>query len=175
MLSPTDCPTVAPWVATVTSVTVPPLASDSKSVLLSSMVSGNKTHNQGPSIFGPPCGKPGLSYTPRNFILGRNPSRGERSEISFTETSSHVKLVNPASADMSEILLAWRFNHFKLDNPARGDISDISVRERSNRFKSVNRARGEISATSLPNRYSSSRPVKPAKGVRSDISCTGKI
>ena len=44
------------------SVTVPPLASDSKSVLRSRLASGNTAHNHGPSIFGPPIGNPGLLY-----------------------------------------------------------------------------------------------------------------
>ena len=91
--APTECPTVAPWVAISTSVTVPPLASDSKSVPLSSSASGNTTQSHGPSILGPPFGNAGLSNQ-MSFMFSRNPSKGEKLEISLCERSSHVKLVN---------------------------------------------------------------------------------
>ena len=125
-LSPTDFPAVAPWVETSTSVTVPPLTSDSKSVLLSSSVSGNTTHNHGPSIFGPPFGNPGL-LCQMSVIFSPKPSRGEKSEIWFAATLSHVKLVNLARGVTSDMSLSKTFSHVKLVNPASGDISEMSL------------------------------------------------
>ena len=114
-----------------------------------SSVSGNTTHNHGPSIFGPPFGNPGLPCQ-RRFIFSRIPSKGEKSEISLLLTASHFKFVNPASGDTSDILLCSRFRRFNPVNAARGDIFDIP----------------------LPTRYSSFKPVKPARGVRSDRSAS---
>ena len=103
-LSPTKFPAAVPWVAIATSVTVPPLASDRKSIPSSSLLSGNHTHSHGPSILGPPFGKAGLSNQ-TSLIFSRNPSRGEMSEMLFLEICSHFKLVNPASGDISDMSL----------------------------------------------------------------------
>ena len=85
------------------------------------------THSHGPSIFGPPFGKPGLSDAKVTVIFSRNSSKGERSEMLLRSTASHVKLVSPASGEASDMSLCERSIHFKLVNPARGDISDISL------------------------------------------------
>ena len=54
-----------------TSVTLAPLASDSKSSLLLTPTSDNKTHNHGPSIFGPPFGSAGLPCQKSVVIFSR--------------------------------------------------------------------------------------------------------
>ena len=77
---PQNFPTVAPWVATATSVTVPPLASDSKSLLLLGSVFGKTTHNHGPSIVGPTFGNPGLSCQTSSIFL-----RNSSSEMLFDQ------------------------------------------------------------------------------------------
>ena len=125
------------------SVTVPALASASKSVPLSSLVSGNTVHSHGPSIFDPPIGNPGLAYE-MSFIFSRIPSKGEKSEI----------------------LLSWRFSHFKLVKPATGDISETWFQAKPKRFSPVNLARNDISDIPLPSRYSSVRFGKLASGAR---------
>ena len=68
-LSRQNLPRVAPWVAISVSVTSPPLASDSKSLLLSSFVFGNTTHSHGPSILGPPFGDAGIGVRKELYIL----------------------------------------------------------------------------------------------------------
>ena len=79
-LFPTGFPCITPWVATCCSVRLPALASASKSVLLSRRSPGTVTHNQGPSIFGPPVGTPGLKAR-EIVVVSDNPAKGEKSDI----------------------------------------------------------------------------------------------
>ena len=169
-LSPTGLPSTAPLVETFTSVTAPPLTSASRSTLSSNRpsisISGRNTHNQGPSIFGPPCGKAGL-LDQKSFIFSRNPSKGEKSAIIFPPTCSHVKFFNCAKGDTSDILLSVSSNHFRLVSFAKSDISDMRLPGRPKRVNPVNSTTGETSDTPHPRRYSSFKFFAP---FRVDIS-----
>ena len=61
-------PLLPPWVATPSSVTVPALASASKSVPLSSLVSGNTVHSHGPLYFRTTFWKPRIGI-PNEFYI----------------------------------------------------------------------------------------------------------
>ena len=80
------------------SVTVPPLVSDSKSVLnqvLHLLYPVTRPIATVPLFSVPPVGNPRICRAKRVLYSSRNPSKGEKSEISLFSTFSHFKLVKP--------------------------------------------------------------------------------
>ena len=116
-------PSVAPWVAISISVTAPPLTSDSKSVLLSNLCTGNTTHSHGPSIFGPPFWKSRICVPNGAFIFSRNPSKGEKSEMLLLQRHlAMLSWLTLASGDMSDMLLSSKIRPLSLLIPQGRDI-----------------------------------------------------
>ena len=126
-----------------TSVTAPPLTSDSKSVHSGrSSVSGNTTHSHGPSIFGAASGERRIvrakrvlysRVTPlgakgRNLVVDRSlamlswltPQSGIRPICCCLQDSFRVNPVNPARGIYPICRCAEDADAFKLVKPAKG-------------------------------------------------------
>ena len=152
-LLPTNFPSVAPKVATFTSVTAPLLAFAIRSVW-SRRDPGTITHNQGPSIFGPASGKAELIKSECEIdVLTENLSKLATSDIALSLSPNHVKLGRGASEETSDIAFSLRSNHVKLFNFPSGDTSNISLSLRSNHVKLCKEASGDTSDTSLCSRF----------------------
>ena len=168
MASPIDLPSVAPLVATSISVSLPLVAFCIRSKWLYSLSPYRVSHSHGPSILGPPSGNPGLAYQ-ISFILSRNPSKGEKSEISLFSTFSHFKLVKSARGDISDMLLPERLRRVNPSNP-QGAIYPILFRRQDTVLSSLLIPQGGIYPIYSPPQISiSSNFVNPARADKSDI------
>ena len=168
VLFPTAFPATAPLVATFNSVAAPLVARTRKSVRASKRVPGIIAHNQGPVIFRPPVGNPGLP-TIRTNVFSDKLSKGEKSDIALLRRSNRSKLLNLLSDETSDITLFSRYKTSNLVNSESGDTSDIRLASRFRIVKFFRLLNGDKSVIPLFTNSNHSNCVNSDSAEMSEI------